>query len=717
MEVERWQNFKLGDGIKEVQLRPAGKKVPLAEIFDENPLLFAQLLGTVPFVKSAVIFSVLKDHHHKMGDEDFDHCKFNHEIMINLEICKWCQNFQTCSLLESNREKARISIDLYGVPKGSTVNVLSMYFSSKYKGEDGGEEEEEEEHSIIFCDSSDPFFPQSRDKVTKNLVLFNPSKYIIPFTDGKQCWHHLFFSPLLKRTLCVFEAQIIELMSHDKSFRKMSKRNAFPTGDEVKEFLSSTTDLSEFNISEFISSNEKIGTWVSHINAYMDTGLYKPAVELFTNYSIGDTIEVNLSNYIIEIIDAINFADDKLLQVQSVAARKACILYVPGGYEQELGLSFSHQITRIVELDGLEEVLVLVDTETKPIGRTKEKYSQLISKEFWNRTIDIPESLKYIFENSQLNTKIIDWRKITRERPLIKHIRLDETIAIVPVYTAWFSPKEYYSALSYHLRLRQTAASSGDKEYYSMRKTLSLFFEYFYPIIEEDLELERFRDSFKEPQNRRLKGYDIMLKLSLDPRFKPYLSFDSIPNYAERTTLETFIFTSSTLKDEDSQTLKWTFERVITELKAKDGHNNNASVFSFSKSGVTDDLNLLGLGNKLANALSWNPNQKHIITTKGGGIWLSEKILQLIEEGFVRDYFDFGHFVVDRHREWSHGRVMCISLSGELEYIKSLTGDSSVSRSIQELNFEINEIEYKICIWNPETAVNETSPNTFMSGR
>ena len=716
MEVERWQNFKLGDGIKEVKLRPAGKKVPLAEIFDENPLLFAQLLGTVPFEKSAAIFSVLKDHHHKMGDEDLDQCKFNREIMINLEICKWCQNFQTCSLLENNQEKARISINLYGVPEDSTVDILSMYFKEKYKGEDAedAEDAEDEEHSIIFCDSSDPFSPQSRDKVTKSLSLFNPSKYAIPFTDGKQCWHHLFYSPLLKRTLCIFEAQIIELMSHDKSFQKMSKRNAFPSGDEVNAFLS---DLGEFDISKFISSNEKIGTWVSYIKKYIETGLYKPTVELFANYSVENTIEENLSDYVIEIINAIDMAEDELLEIQSVAARKACILYVPEGFEQELGLSFSHQITRIVELDGLEEVLVLVDTETKPIERTKTTYSQLITKEFWNQTINIPESLKSVFENSQLNTKIIDWRKITRAHPVTEHIRIDKAITIVPVYTAWFSPKEYYSALSYHLRLRQTTASSGDKEYYSMRNNISLFFEYFYPEVEEDSELERFRASFREPQNRRLKGYEIMHKLSLDPRFKPYLSFDSIPNYAERSTLETFIFTSSTLKDEDSQTLKWTFERVITELKAKDDHNNNTSVFSFSKSGVTDDLNLLGLGNKLANALSWNPNQKHIITTKGGGIWLSEKILQLIEQGFLRDYFDFGHFVVDRHREWSHGRVMCISLSDELEYLKSLTGDSSVSRNIQELNFVIDEIEYQICIWNPETAVNETSPNTFMSGR
>ena len=720
MDVEITNKFILAPEYEEIKLRPSGKKVSLAKLYDEEPQLFAQLLGTAPFDEASAIFSALKDYHHKMGDYDFSTCKLDSNLQINLEICKWCQNSQECSLSENKPEEVTISINLYGSSRDCTEReVLNMYFQNKLK-----------EDSLIFCTDGDPFSPQSREKVTKTLQLFNPSEYAIPFNDGKQCWHHLFYSPLLKRTLCIFETQIIELMDHKKDTRKISKRYAFPTGEEVKAFLSSEnlskpTDLREFDIGEFINSNEKIGTWVSHIDKYSKTGLYKPAIELFTNYSIEKTIEQNLSDYIIEIINAIDMAEDGLLEVQSVAARKACILYVPRGYEQELGLSFSHQITRIVELDGLEQVLVLVDTEIKAIKRTKETNSQLITKEFWNETSDVPESLNFIFKNSQLKTKIIDWRhtnKNNKEHSEEEYIRSGELIKFLPVYTAWFSPQEYYCALSYHNYLRQTTASSGDKEYYSMRTNLAHFFEYFYPAVEGDLKLEYFRDTFKAPQNRRLKGYEIMYKLSQFQHkiFNAYLIHDSKTDHVTNTTVETFIFTSPTLKDKNLQTLKWTFEMVRVELKAKveQHHNyNKNSIFSFSESGVTNDLNLLGLGNKLANALSWNPNQKHIITTKGGGIWLSAKILQLIEQCFLNNYFDLGHFIVDRHREWSHGRVMCISLSDELESIKSLTGESSVSRSIQQLNFNINGVDYQLCIWNPETAAPETSPSTFMSGR
>jgi len=707
MDIKVANKFILGDTPEEIQLRPSGKKVTLGEIYAKEPQLFAQLLGTAPFKEAKNLFVSLAQHHLDMGDYELGKCKVHQDLRINLEICKWCQNFQECALLENISDKITISINRYGASNDSMDEVLKTYFLNNLK-----------EDSIIFCDEGDPFYPQSRDKVTKTLRLFNPSEYEIPFTDGKQCWHHLFYSPLLKRTLCIFEAEIIEQMDNNLGTRKMSKRYAFPTGNDVKSFLSDYNisklkDLDKFDKGKLIFINEKISSWMNYVGKYLPTGLYEPTVELFRNYSEEKTIEENLFDYIVEIISALDMAEEKLLECQSVVGRKSCILYVPGGYERIMGISFSHQITRIVELDGLEEVLVLVDTEIEPVKRIEENYSQFLTKEFWNKTSTIPDSLQFLFENSQYSAKIIDWHHINRSHIEVESKRPED------VYTAWFPPQEYFSALSYHQYLRQTIASSGDKEYYLMRKNLSLFFEYFYPEDETDLALESFRTAYNEPKNRRLLGYDIMLLLS-DSKFEPYLSYYTDTDHSTNTTIERFIFTSSTLKNINSQKLKWTFERTRTEIKSNEGLEKNLTqklFFTFTESGKTDDLNLLGLGQKLANAISWKPNQKYIITAKGGGIWLSAKILQLLEREFLNNNFVLGHFIAAKHNNYSFGRVMCISLHDELEYVKSITGENTVSRSIEQLDFEINEVKHQLCIWNPETAASESSPSTFMKGK
>ena len=122
--------------------------------------------------------------------------------MINEQICQWCSKNTVCTFDSSKIES--LQIDFHENITDFDYQILRTFFEGK----------EFLTKSRIFNHSIHPFKPLLGE-LTKPLMV-TPLKF---FNEHPQFshsfWAHLFYSPPLGRTLTMFEAMILDIISDE----------------------------------------------------------------------------------------------------------------------------------------------------------------------------------------------------------------------------------------------------------------------------------------------------------------------------------------------------------------------------------------------------------------------------------------------------------------------------------------------------------------------
>ena len=723
--------IRLSDTLQK-DFRTRGKKFPLAGKEQELERILgirSRSSGHVDFQNFAMV-----------PNTELSSCLKNDDLRINLQICNWCTKRRFCENVESRALVTSNIIEIHSKfhQEHSDIQTLENWFNgSKFVKSISSK-------AMLFSNLSDPFKPGFGKMVNgRRLFLLPLDEMPKVFLDKSHNWSHLFYSPILRKTLTVFEALLLNTLAKFHLTFSENINIEYPTLNVLevcfKQLLGpSWANTSKINLlhainqklffdESILNRNELLKNLLENSNESFTSNLLDNKLEMFTNEHISFTqlelgsdkpaILPQLTEFLYEVIQKVKLYHVEKPNEQFFQQRTQCQIFTPEKV-QNLELPIQHQILRVECIEGLVDSWCLIDA---PMTLKEEDIAPFhhIPAD-WFGDFEIPETLKNrICSESLSSLKVVNWNDFNKS---------DNNSAII-----MFEPSHIFTANSMNMLLNKYTNSSGDihsvKTLESLESIMRLVFFSLIDKIDISIptmealkdKLKNLKREFSLPIYRRLKPIDCLKELSKDKGFNDFIRYESDPDKDDvvhnKETIQIRIFTPGYIEKKNErkiehEALDWAFRYVVKKSEDDRGYLliDILDWHIYRETGrkvVLNDKNI----SRLSELLNWKKpvGTNQIYNSKF--LWISPNVHALLKEKKTGEIL--AELIRNRlNQEGVYGTLM-IATDTEHEYdlIERLTG-------IHNTRLIDNIVEgQNIVIWTPSATVSELSPNFLHVGK
>jgi hypothetical protein len=729
------------------QQRPTGLKQTLNGMNNDLELIF----GLRRRKERQSGLTAMQDLQRKKG-MDVTNCILmpDGNLLVNLEVCTWCVNRQTCENTESLVSRQIRYAYFTRYPKRKPLKKDALLIKKSIQ--DGSLVVRSNVTGMINTNPNDVFRPGFGVKKDRNVKLFPLGE--VPNTSFEQSWSHVFHSDILGRTLTSFEAcllnflpskeatrNLLQLEDHENGFRTLKVLKNIFEEMGVQKGLTKPDFMVKLKQSDLLKSLREnpdlefvedvfYHNLLTKTGAYSNSGLYG-GKEIFENWGIRGSIENQTEEFLWEVWDRINKLNLQQDDLPFFNPRPPAIIFC--GTNQDINhLPFQYQIIRIKYLDGLNQPWVCVDSTINPRKTTQNlRLNNAKIPQQWamfdeNPPIELCKLLKRGHHFNQIHKKV-------EAQYILKNWEEDSDEGEVnesQKKVVFFPPRDIFSACALSKQLQSVKNSVGNPGNRVQFLRLQSMFELLFfspnpyvklsPMIDEEF-LNDLKEELNLPGHRRSPAVECIISIAKDPRFSQHISFKEDPNRTdqsrgtktEQITISTFLIKAESEQDgtHTGQGTKVLFQMTRQAVTRKNEQGtfskwkeDKASYSKLTKRLHSADARLLiDIMNhgrkKLSNELL---SQKYL--------WISPNIFeQFTREPQKNDAF--ANLIKSKLNESSLKGVLMIAHISELHYIESLIGRF-------EYSLHSNNVDGKreYLFWHLTSTVGELSPNFLTIG-
>ena len=672
-------------------------------------------------------------------------------LLVNLEVCTWCVNRQTCENTESLVSRQIRYAYRTQYPKHKILEKDALLI--KQSIQDGTLVVRSKVTGMINTNPNDVFRPGFGIKKDRSVKLFPLGE--VPNTSFKQSWSHLFHSDILGRSLTSFEAcllnflpmkeatrNFLQLEDHENGFRTLEDLKNIFNGIGVEKGLTKPdfiVRLTQSNLLESLRENAGMEfvedvfyrNLLTKTGTYSNSGLYG-GKEVFENWDIKGSIKKQTEDFLWEVWDKINKLNTQITDETLFLSPRPPAIILCGSKEEIKHLPFQYQIIRIKYLDGLSQPWVCVDSTIDPKKPTQNlKLNNVKIPAHWAKhSVKPPNELCKLLKRghhfSQIHQKVEAQYVITGWEGDSDN----EGIKDLQKSVVFFPPRDIFSACALSKQLLSVKNSVGNPGNRVQFLRLQSVFELLFfspnpyvklsPMIDEDF-LNDLKEELNLPGHRRSPAAECIITIAKDPRFGRHISFKEDPNQTdesrgtqtEQITVSTFINHQDSNQGEirinPGENILFQMTREAVTRKNEQGvfskwKENRTSYSKLTKRLHSADARLLieimNHGRKrMSNELL---SQKYL--------WISPKVFELFSRE-PQQNDAFADLIKSKLNESSLKGVLMLAHVSELNYIEAMIG--RFEYSMHSININTKQ-EY--LFWYPTSPVGELSPSFLTIG-